>query len=227
MNYSVIFDMDGTLFQTDTILELSLEETFDYLRGVNQWEGETPLQQYREIMGVPLPVVWNTLMPDHSDSIRREANAYLQEKLIANIRSGKGQLYPGVHELLTDLKRKGRSLYIASNGEVEYLQAIVEHYQLDTWVTRTFSIRHVETQSKTDLVAHILQAYDIRDAAVVGDRLSDIQAAKKNGLLSISCRFDFAQEEELREADYVVNDLLEVRDYIDEAASLDKRGAVR
>lgn len=32
MKHAVIFDMDGTLFRTDLILELALDETFDHLR---------------------------------------------------------------------------------------------------------------------------------------------------------------------------------------------------
>lgn len=90
MSFAVIFDMDGTLFQTDKILEHSLEETFDYLRSVHLWEGETPIEKYRAIMGVPLPVVWKTLLPNHSDEVRLNANELFHEKLIANINRGKG-----------------------------------------------------------------------------------------------------------------------------------------
>lgn len=55
MLQSIIFDMDGTLFQTDKILEWSLEDTFNHLRALNKWDRATPLDQYRQIMGVPLP----------------------------------------------------------------------------------------------------------------------------------------------------------------------------
>ena len=73
---SVIFDMDGTLFQTDTILEIALEETFAYLRSQNKWDSETPLEKYREIMGVPLPKVWgNITAPLFQNGKRR--NGYL------------------------------------------------------------------------------------------------------------------------------------------------------
>lgn len=73
---SVIFDMDGTLFQTDTILEIALEETFAYLRSQNKWDSETPLEKYREIMGVPLPKVWETLLPHYSRMEREETDTY-------------------------------------------------------------------------------------------------------------------------------------------------------
>ncbi|MEB8704713.1 nucleosidase, partial [Bacillus cereus] len=45
----------------------------------------------------------------------------------------------------------------------------------------------------------------------VGDRLSDINAAKDNGLLAIGCNFDFAQEDELAQADIVIDDLIDLK----------------
>lgn len=45
-----IFDMDGTLFQTNLILTPALEETFQMLRDKGLWEGETPLERYEAIM---------------------------------------------------------------------------------------------------------------------------------------------------------------------------------
>jgi FMN phosphatase YigB (HAD superfamily) len=51
MSQSLIFDMDGTLFQTDKILELSLDDTFNHLRSLNKWDSVTPIDKYREIMG--------------------------------------------------------------------------------------------------------------------------------------------------------------------------------
>jgi phosphoglycolate phosphatase len=208
---AVIFDMDGTLFQTNKILELSLEETFAYLRSLHEWSSETPTQKYREIMGVPLPVVWETLLPDHSNVIRQSANEFFQEKLIANINNGNGALYPHVYEVFGYLKQAGCSIFIASNGQIEYLNTIVSYYKLDNWVTETFSIQQIQTQNKADLVCHILKKYHIVHAAVVGDRLSDINAAKNNGLMAIGCRFDFAQEDELAQADVTIDDLLELR----------------
>lgn len=97
---------------------------------------------------------------------------------------------------------------------VDYLQAIVTHYELDRWITATYSIQQIDTLDKTDLVAEIVKKYEIQDGFVVGDRLSDISAARANGLISIGCRFDFAQEAELKEADYIVNHLSEVLDIV-------------
>jgi len=208
---SLIFDMDGTLFQTDKILELSLDDTFNHLRSLNLWDANTPIDKYREIMGVPLPKVWEALLPNHSNEVRKQTDDYFLERLIENISSGKGALYPNVKEIFSYLKENNYSIYIASNGLVEYLQAIVSYYHLDNWVSETFSIQQIQTLDKGDLVKKIIKKYGITNAAVVGDRLSDINAAKDNGLIAIGCNFDFAQENELAQADFVIDDLIELK----------------
>ncbi|RWZ58655.1 HAD family hydrolase [Halobacillus fulvus] len=214
MTKAVIFDMDGTLFQTEKILELSLEDTFQYLHSIGEWEGGTPIEQYREIMGVPLPEVWRTLLPSHSVEIRNKADAYFLDRLIANINNGKGELYPNVERVFDHLKAQGLSIYIASNGLIAYLEAITSYYGLDRWVTETFSIEQIESLDKADLVREIVMKYEVEEGAVVGDRLSDIRAAKGNGLKAIGCRFDFAKEEELAQADVVLDDLIELQEVL-------------
>jgi phosphoglycolate phosphatase-like HAD superfamily hydrolase len=211
MTKAVIFDMDGTLFQTDQILELSLKETFDDLRSQNKWNSETPIEQYRNIMGVPLPKVWEALLPEFSIEERNQVDAYFLERLIENIYDGNGALYPDVEELFQDLKENHFSIFIASNGLTKYLDAIVSYYNLDRWVTETFSIQQIDSLNKSELVETIVRKHDITDGVVVGDRLSDINAAKDNGLVSVGCNFDFAREEELAQADVVIDNLLEVR----------------
>jgi phosphoglycolate phosphatase-like HAD superfamily hydrolase len=211
MLQSIIFDMDGTLFQTDKILEISLEDAFNRLRSLKKWDKETPIDKYREIMGVPLPKVWEALLPNHSNEVREQMDAYFLGRLIENIRSGKGALYPNVIEVFSYLKEHNCSLYIASNGLTEYLKAIVSYYQLDNWITETFSIQQIESLNKSDLVQSIIEKYSITHAAVVGDRLSDINAAKDNGLVAIGCNFDFARDDELAQADIVIDDFIELK----------------
>ncbi|WP_173915305.1 HAD hydrolase-like protein [Halobacillus sp. Marseille-Q1614] len=215
MSRTVIFDMDGTLFQTNTILEISLEDTFNHLRSNGQWEGETPIEKYREIMGVPLVTVWKSLLPDHSEEIRHEADEYFLDQLIANINKGNGELYPHAIEMLNSLKEKGYSIFIASNGLPQYLEAIVTYYSLDQWVKETFSIQSIPTLDKGDLVKSILVKYEKENAVVVGDRLSDIHAAKTNHLMAVGCNFDFAVEDELAQADKVIDDLIQLQTVLD------------
>jgi phosphoglycolate phosphatase-like HAD superfamily hydrolase len=217
---AIIFDMDGTLFQTDKILELSLDDTFNHLRLIGEWETVTPIEKYREIMGVPIQIVWETLLPLHSNQHRERANVIFHDRLIENIREGQGALYPNTVEVLTSLKETGYSTFIASNGLTEYLKAIVDYYHLDTLVTETYSIQQIDSLDKGELVKVIVDKYSITSGAVVGDRLTDINAAKANGLLAIGCNFDFAKEEELAMADVVIDDLFELKEVVDKSFNI-------
>lgn len=213
MKKAVIFDMDGTLFKTDLILEPALEATFDVLRADQLWEGETPLEQYRAIMGVPLPVVWETLCPNHSLDVRKNSNKIFQQKLIKLIRAQTGALYEEVEDTLHTLSQQ-YPIFIASNGEIDYLQSIVETYQLDRFIQGTYSIQQVSSGNKSDLVKLVKETNHLVKGYVVGDRSSDINAAKDNSLIPIGVNFDFAQEEELKQADYVVNHFKEILDIV-------------
>lgn len=211
---AIIFDMDGTLFQTGKILEQSLEEALAVLRERGEWQGAAPIDEYRNIMGVPLPAVWEALLPGKSEETKREMDAYFLERLIVNISEGKGELYPDVKGVLAELVAEGYRVFIASNGLVRYLAAIVEYYGLNEWVTETFSIEQASTSDKGELVRIIKEKYGVTEGAVVGDRLSDIRAAKANDLFAVGCRFDFAQEQELKEADAVIDNLADLREVL-------------
>lgn len=90
---------------------------------------------------------------------------------------------------------------------------------MDNWVTETCSIQQTESLNKSDLVKTIIDKYGITNGAVVGDRISDINAAKDNGLVAIGCNFDFAQEDELSHADIVIEDLNELKSIVSQLKS--------
>ncbi|WP_342512416.1 HAD hydrolase-like protein [Sporosarcina sp. FSL K6-1522] len=209
MTQAILFDMDGTLFQTDLILEPALEATFEVLRKERQWQGETPIEKYREIMGVPLSVVWETLCPNHSLELRNKSNDIFQQQLITLISKHRGALYDGVEETLAFLSER-YPLFIASNGYIEYLAAIVEAYQLQRFIQQTYSIQSIASGNKSELVELVKTEHQIQGGFVVGDRASDIQAAKDNHFTSIGVRFDFAQDSELQYADHVVDSFKDI-----------------
>ena len=206
MTKAIFFDMDGTLFRTNSILGEALHNTFELLRQEGKWHAETPLQLYYDIMGVPLPVVWEKLCPHFDEEERERCNGIFHEQLLTAIHDNKGSIYPQVHETLAKLQLR-YPLFVTSNGEVAYLQAIVETFHLQHYFKQVYSIQQIDSLNKSQLVGLAMQQHNVTDGYVVGDRLSDINAAKFNGLTSIGVNFDFAQQSELQQADYIVDEL--------------------
>ena len=212
--FAVIFDMDGTLFQTNKILGSSLERTFEVLRSEGNWQGEAPLAVYQKTMGVPLKVVWETLLPNHAESIRNQADKLFLEYLNQEIKEGKGQLYPKVIETLSLFKQHGIPLFIVSNGLEKYLEEICTYFQLHEYLTDIYSVEKSLIGSKTDGVHMLLKDYKIEEAVLVGDRKSDIEAAKENGLVAVGCHFGFAAVNELADADFLIKDFLDLQAFV-------------
>lgn len=204
MTTALIFDMDGTLFQTNLILEPALEATFEKLRMKKLWNEKTPIDQYRKIMGVPLPVVWKTLCPQHTLEVHKNTNQWFLDELIQQITKGNGALYKGVEETLAHLSKK-YPIYIASNGQIPYLQAIVDQFRLNRFIKGVYSIELIQSGNKSELVHLVKSENGIEEGFVIGDRSSDIKAALDNNLTSIGVRFDFAQENELNNANFVID----------------------
>ena len=215
MKAAMIFDMDGTLFQTNRILEASLQDTFQLLRDVDMWKGDPPLEAYNEMMGVPLSVVWKTLLPHHPTHVHGKVNEVFHDKLIQNILRGMGALYPHTEELLSYLFERGYPIFVASNGYPHYLKTIIEYYKLDRWISSYYSIQDIDSEDKGELIRKVKEDHDLTHGVVIGDRRSDFKGAEANHFLSIGCAFDFSQEKELLDADIVVDDLLEIREYLE------------
>lgn len=208
--FAVIFDMDGTLFQTETVLVPALHKTFDRLRREGLWQGDTPVEEYLRILGVPIAEVWRQLMPEASEAVRKQADAWFLEDIIREIEQGNGRLYPDVLTTLAALADQEIPLFVASNGRQRYLAAIRTAFLLERYFIDFYSLDRFSLSSKSALVKQLLNDYQIERAALVGDRRSDIQAAKDNGIWSIGCRFGFAAGEELAEADVVIEQFCEL-----------------
>ncbi|MHC0551942.1 HAD hydrolase-like protein [Salinicoccus sp. CNSTN-B1] len=214
MKEAIVFDMDGTLFQTHLILEESLSQALNKIDeyGINYINN--PVEKYNEIMGVPLEEVWKILLKKPTDENIKVANQTFQESLVGCIRSGKGKLYDDVEETLESIQNKGYTIFVASNGDVTYLEAIYKYYGLQKYIEKIYSINIVETSSKSDLIRHMIKEEAIVPKYIVGDRLSDFTAGKENNIEVIGCKFNFSKDEELAEANYIVESLKDLNHII-------------
>lgn len=205
---AVIFDMDGTLFKTDTLLVSVHQRVFHTLREERLYEKETPpVERMLSCLGMLLDDIWREVMPDSTEAARARADELLLQYELDGLKAGEGELYPYVEQTLQSLKNKGVKLFVASNGLEEYVKGIAHHKGIASLFDGLYSAGEYETDSKVDLVAKLLKDHGIKSAWMVGDRSSDVEAGKENGLTTIGCAYaSYGLAEELHGADVLIND---------------------
>lgn len=179
----VIFDIDGTL------------------NGVEMWWPEllrSGLREFAAKTGLAIPApddaaalavvgsqereVWRPFLAPADQHRWEELRAEILPQEVALLSSGRDYLYPGIRELLAELRARGVKLALASNCSAAYLRAQIEGQGLGALTDWQFCLASPGVQTKADMLERALWAAGTRRAVMVGDRDSDQEAAAAVGL---------------------------------------------
>ena len=181
MTKVIIFDFDGTLADTIDILlsitnRLSAEfgfksatkEELAQLSNLNSWQ----ILQYSGISIFKFPLLIRRLKAElHSE--------------VPHI-----QLFPGIKEVLLELKKRGFQLGIITSNSRENVLGVLEKNGLQDTFTFIYS---GSTFGKHKVINKWLRIENIHTEKVVyvGDEIRDIDAAKKTGIKVIAVGWGF------------------------------------
>lgn len=187
---AMIFDMDGTLFQTETLLIPAYHATFDEMRREGTFTDKTPDEEIMiGCLGMLLPEIWRRVLPDADERVRQRADELFVKYALEYLEKGYGEFYPEVADTLARLKASGIRLFVASNGLKEYVRGVARVKGIAPLFEELYSAGEHQTASKVDLVRLLLERHNLRHAWMVGDRSSDVEAGLKNGLTVIGCEY--------------------------------------
>ncbi|MBD2872920.1 HAD family hydrolase [Paenibacillus arenilitoris] len=214
---AVIFDMDGTLLETEKLLIPVHRRVFETLREERLYEGETPpVEKLLGCLGMLLEDIWKQVMPDGTAEARKRADVLLLQYELEGLAEGEGELYPHVAETLRRLKEKGVKLFVASNGLEDYVKGVAIHKGIADLFDGLYSAGEYGTASKVELVSRLLKDHGIRRAWMVGDRSSDVEAGRGNGLATVGCAYAaYGRPEELDGADATIRDFRQLLDLLE------------
>ncbi|MHB1630445.1 MAG: HAD family hydrolase [Bacilli bacterium] len=202
-----IFDMDGTLFQTELVALPAFRVCFARMdaHGIAVPDHISDAQ-ITDTLGQTHDVLWTRLMGRPLSGAERSlADAWILEEEVALLLRGVGALFDGVPETLRLLRDNGAQLAVASNGQQRYIETIVSVFGLERLFAGLYSASGYNVTSKVQLVQRVLQDIPCQRAVMVGDRSSDVEAGVKNGMPVIGCAFGFATGPELRGATRIVH----------------------
>lgn len=199
MRYDVLlWDLDGTLTDPKEGITLSVQYALNRL--------DYPSCEADDldwIIGPPLKESFKILFQTTDEALVNRAITFYRERyqeigLYENI------VYPGIPELLAQLKEKGCMHLLATSKPRVFAEKILQHFSLDSYFSVIMgSELNGQFVEKDGLIAEILKKVptDSRSKTVmIGDRRYDVQGARANGIDVISVGYGYGTIEELSDA---------------------------
>lgn len=114
------------------------------------------------------------------------------------------ELYEGMKELLSYLKEKGKTVFLATSKPDVFANRILSYFEIDDYFDFVGgSDINGERNTKSAVIQYVLERNgitDISQAVMVGDRKYDILGAKNFGMDSIGVLYGHGSREELEQA---------------------------
>lgn len=192
-----LFDFDGTLCDTTEGIFNSVIYSLDCY-GIK----ETDLEKLRFFVGPPLFESYKTLYDVSDDDAKWLIEKYRERYRIKA--AEESVLYDGVVTLLSELKKRGKKIAVASSKPLQFVEEISKYHDIykyyDFVSAESFKNNH---SSKEDLINACLDFFGNPDKATIimtGDRFYDIDGANAVGIDSAGAVFGFGTVEELTTA---------------------------
>jgi HAD superfamily hydrolase (TIGR01509 family) len=174
---AAIFDLDGTLVDSNELHVLAWQETFRH------FGKEIPIERLREQIGKGgdqyLPVFLTEM---EIREFGRQADEY-RGKIFKKKYLGQVRPFPKVRELFERVRSEGKKIALASSGkddEVEHHQKILGIDDLVDSRTSADQVEHSKPKADVFIAAlRILGSLAPEQAIAIGDTPYDIQAAKR------------------------------------------------
>lgn len=209
-NY-VLFDFDGTVFDSAEGITKSVQ----YALGKMGIEAE--LKDLMCFAGPPLDEMFSLRYGMSPEQAHRAVELYRER--YTPIGWAECSPFPGMHELMGRLRKKGIKLAVATSKPRHFAQRILEKYgmQNDFDIICGSELDGTRRQ-KWEVIEYALSQFGIApsEAIMVGDRKYDVIGAKKCGVPCIGVRFGYAEPGELESegAVYVAEDADDLYEYL-------------
>ncbi len=182
---AVIFDLDGTLWDSCRVVAESWGETLRRLDPEAACPGE---DEVRGIMGMTAAQIAETLFSRYGADKEAICLACIHEEN-AYIAEHGGRLYPHLEETLTALSARV-PLFIVSNCLDGYIQCFLHSSGLGGFF-RDFVCEGSTGLDKADNIALLCRRHSLHRPVYVGDTHSDEKSARRAGCAFIHASYGF------------------------------------
>ena len=189
----VIFDLDGTLSDSENSIITTLKQTFSHL-GIS----EPPYETLRRFIGPPLT---DSFMRYCGLSDRQAVDArYVYQEYFDVTGKELNVLYDGAEDLLQYLKKQGRKLYVATTKEEKASLYILRKLGVSHYFERIVGASKDNSLcGKGALLKKLigLENIDVSSAVIIGDTVYDVKGAEEAGIDCVAVLYGFNTAQQL------------------------------
>lgn len=183
-----IFDLDGTLLDTLNDLHASCNYA---LR--THGMPERSLEEVRQFVGNGVKKLMERAIPDGLENplFEETLQTFRQHYLLHNLDTTLP--YPGIMEMLQQLKAQGKRIAVVSNKFYAATQDLCKHFFGDTIQVAIGEREDIKKKPAPDTVLEALRQLQVtrQDAVYVGDSEVDVETAHNSGIPCISVLWGF------------------------------------
>jgi phosphoglycolate phosphatase len=202
----ICFDLDGVLYSSEPFLGEAYREAIALVneRRPGSFARVPPTREILDHVGWPVSVILERLFPAVDEEAVRLLYGVTLEVICRRVEGGEGILYPDVPATLHCLRNEGHRLAVASNGRAPYVESVLRTYALaDLFVPR---VTADEVGDKAAVLRTYLERLAVSPArtVMVGDRSSDVEAARAVGCRFVGCDYGHGHRGEIEGAGPIV-----------------------
>ncbi len=188
---SVLFDVDGTLWDTTEVLSAAWNDIL-HSRGVT--DVTITSDDLKNTFGRQIPEIADILLPDISKETRRALIDDCCRLQTPVLQKTPGRLYNGVREMLTALSKDYR-LFVVSNCEKGYIETLIETCRLDD-LFDDFECYGNTHLPKSGSMRLLMERNGLRAPIYVGDTQGDLAACREIGVPFVFAAYGFGTPQE-------------------------------
>jgi phosphoglycolate phosphatase len=183
---SIIFDLDGTLWDSTGNVALAWEEA---RKQVDYVEEAITVERVKSITGMAYDVIFEVLLPDLEVAKRDHFKAICAQSEIDILDSKGGDMYPGLAETIKYLAGKYK-IYIVSNCQSGYIETFLSHCPVAEYFSG-HQCYGTKGQPKAENIKDIVNDHQLKAPVYVGDTTGDRDSATKAGVPFIFANYGF------------------------------------
>jgi phosphoglycolate phosphatase-like HAD superfamily hydrolase/uridine kinase len=188
----IIFDLDGTIVMSQPLVYEAIKRAFKKL----DWPVTIKKEEINRFIGVSTASTKGTLYefitPPNGGLTPDEVRELVRLEYPDIFRT-QAVTFPGVKETLAALRKRGYKLAQYTNASTNYLETVMSGLGLRPYYDYVECIEDNHL-TKNQLAAKIKKRFGL-EAAIVGDRCHDTEAARENGCLAVGALFGYGEKE--------------------------------